>query len=61
MSAMITEVSPDLLVANAGRGGAMAGPQSADAAEIETVVQTNVTALIQTVQGIGYKLVDRDT
>ena len=46
----IAALGPDLLVANAGRGGAMTRLSEAEAEEIETVVQTNVTALIQTVQ-----------
>ena len=48
MSDLIAAVKPDLLVANAGLGGAMTGLAGADADEIETVVHTNVTALIQT-------------
>lgn len=50
MAALVAAVEPDLLVANAGRGGAMMGLSDADADEIEVVVQTNVTALIQTTQ-----------
>ncbi len=48
MSALITTTKPDLLVANAGLGAGMTGLAGADADEIETVVLTNVTALIQT-------------
>ncbi len=47
MSDLISETKPDLLVANAGLGGAMTGLNDADADEIAIVVQTNVTALIQ--------------
>ena len=50
MAALIDTAKPDLLVANAGRGGAMTGLAAADPAEISLVVQTNVTALIQTTQ-----------
>lgn len=50
MADLICEIKLDLLIANAGRGGAMTGLINADPAEIETVVHTNVTALIQTAQ-----------
>ena len=40
----------DLYVANAGRGGGMTGLADANAEEIEAVVQTNVAALIHSVQ-----------
>ena len=50
MADLINEIEIDLLIANAGRGGAMTGLKDADPAEIETVVHTNVTALIQTAQ-----------
>lgn len=52
MTNLITTVEPDLLVANAGRGGAMTGLAGADPTEIEAVVQTNVTALILTTQSV---------
>ncbi|MDG1210867.1 MAG: SDR family oxidoreductase [Paracoccaceae bacterium] len=48
MGDMIASTKPDLLVANAGLGGGMTGLTDADADEIETVVHTNVTAMIQT-------------
>lgn len=47
MRELIASLEIDLLVANAGRGGAMTGLSEAVAEEIEAVVQTNVTALIQ--------------
>ena len=50
MDDLIASLQPDLLIANAGRGGAMTGLSDAPAEEIEAVVQTNVTALIRTTQ-----------
>ncbi len=50
MDDLIASLQPDLLIANAGRGGAMTGLGDAPADEIEAVVQTNVTALIRTTQ-----------
>jgi len=50
MRDLIAEAEPDLLIANAGLGGAMTGLAGAEGDEIETVVHTNVTALIQITQ-----------
>lgn len=50
MADLIASLDLDLLVANAGRGGGMTGLGDASHDEIEAVVATNVTALIQTVR-----------
>ncbi|MEL6794342.1 MAG: SDR family oxidoreductase, partial [Pseudomonadota bacterium] len=50
MRALVVETEYDLIVANAGKGGAMTGLTGSDAAEIADVVTTNVTAVLQLVQ-----------
>ena len=47
MRALVEGTAFDLIVANAGRGGAMTGLMGTDPAEIEDVVTTNVTATLQ--------------
>ena len=50
MRALTEREAFDLIVANAGRGGAMTGLTGSDAAEIEEVVALNVTATMQLIQ-----------
>jgi NADP-dependent 3-hydroxy acid dehydrogenase YdfG len=47
MAALVGEVPFDLIVANAGKGRAMASIAGVDAAEIEDVIHLNVTSLLQ--------------
>lgn len=47
MRALVDGAAFDLIVANAGKGGAMTGLMGTDPLEIEDVVTTNVTATLQ--------------
>ena len=49
MRRLVEDIPFDLIVANAGKGGAMTGLMGTDPAEIEDVVTTNVTATLQLV------------
>lgn len=50
MRALVEGTPFDLIIANAGKGGAMTGLTGSDPAEIADVVTTNVTAVLQLVQ-----------
>lgn len=52
MAALVEEAPFDLLVANAGRGGAMTGLAGADPAEIAALIEVNVTATLQLIAAI---------
>lgn len=52
MAALVRETPFDLLVANAGKGGAMTGLAAGDPAEIDEVIALNVTAVLRLIAAI---------
>lgn len=52
MAALVEGTPFDLLVANAGKGGAMTALAGVDAAEIEAVIALNVTSVLQLIAAV---------